>query len=56
MTSDRPYRKALPHEIALAELKRCAGRQFDPQVIEAFLACIDEYRAERREQGLFVVE
>jgi len=38
MTSDRPYRKALPHEIALAELERGAGKQFDPAVVEAFLA------------------
>jgi HD-GYP domain-containing protein (c-di-GMP phosphodiesterase class II) len=38
MTSDRPYRKALPHEIALAELERGAGKQFDPAVVEAFIA------------------
>lgn len=36
MTSDRPYRKALSHTKALAELKACAGRQFDPELIEAF--------------------
>ena len=38
MTSDRPYRKALPHEIALAELERGAGKQFDAAVVEAFIA------------------
>jgi putative nucleotidyltransferase with HDIG domain len=37
MTSDRPYRAALSSEIALAELRRGAGSQFDPQVVEAFL-------------------
>ena len=37
MTSDRPYRKALPREAALLELRRCTGTQFDPQVVEAFL-------------------
>jgi putative nucleotidyltransferase with HDIG domain len=37
MTSDRPYRKALPHDIAIDELRRCSGRQFDPRVVEAFL-------------------
>lgn len=37
MTSDRPYRKAMPAEVALTELKRCAGSQFDPNVVEAFL-------------------
>jgi HD-GYP domain-containing protein (c-di-GMP phosphodiesterase class II) len=37
MTSDRPYRKALPDEVALEELRNNAGRQFDPEVVEAFL-------------------
>ena len=36
MTSNRPYRKAMSHEIAIAELKRCAGTQFDPAVVESF--------------------
>ncbi len=37
MTSDRPYRKAMSFSEAIAELKRCAGTQFDPTVVEAFL-------------------
>jgi HD-GYP domain-containing protein (c-di-GMP phosphodiesterase class II) len=37
MTSDRTYRKALSHEVALTELCACAGSQFDPAVVEAFL-------------------
>ncbi|SMB97023.1 HDIG domain-containing protein [Thermanaeromonas toyohensis ToBE] len=37
MTSARPYRQAFTPEEAREELKRCAGRQFDPQVVEAFL-------------------
>jgi HD-GYP domain-containing protein (c-di-GMP phosphodiesterase class II) len=37
MTSDRPYRGALPREIAIDELRRCAGGQFDPRVVEALL-------------------
>ena len=45
MTSDRPYRKALSSEIALAELRRGAGRQFDPDLVEAFIAC---YRGDNR--------
>ncbi|MDT5061317.1 MAG: hypothetical protein QOH63_1776 [Acidobacteriota bacterium] len=37
MVSDRSYRKALGHEVAAAELRKCEGKQFDPRVIEAFL-------------------
>ncbi len=37
MTSHRAYRQALPLEQALAELRRCAGTQFDPAVVEVFL-------------------
>jgi HD-GYP domain-containing protein (c-di-GMP phosphodiesterase class II) len=36
MTTDRPYRRALSHEEALAELQRGAGTQFDPVVVAAF--------------------
>jgi HD-GYP domain-containing protein (c-di-GMP phosphodiesterase class II) len=37
MTSSRTYRKALPLEVALTELRRCSGTQFDPRLTEAFL-------------------
>ena len=37
MTSDRPYRRALTHEEALAEVERCAGTKFDPQIASVFL-------------------
>jgi HD domain/GAF domain len=37
MTSDRPYRKALGREVAVGELKKGAGTQFDPKVVETFL-------------------
>jgi HD-GYP domain-containing protein (c-di-GMP phosphodiesterase class II) len=36
ITSDRVYRVGRTYEAALAELERCAGRQFDPRVVEAF--------------------
>jgi HD-GYP domain-containing protein (c-di-GMP phosphodiesterase class II) len=37
MTSNRTYRKGLPLEVALAEIRRCAGTQFDPAMAEIFL-------------------
>jgi putative nucleotidyltransferase with HDIG domain len=37
MTHERPYRRSQSSEWARAELKRCAGAQFDPAVVEAFL-------------------
>jgi len=42
MTSDRPYRKALSRMAALDELQRCAGTQFDAELVEAFLEVVDE--------------
>ena len=36
MTSRRPYRQPMQVEQALTELKRCAGSQFDTDVVEAF--------------------
>jgi len=34
MTTDRPYRKALPVETVIAELQRCRGTQFDPAIVD----------------------
>ena len=39
MTTDRPYKQAVPIRDALAELRRCAGEQFDPKVVHAF--CVE---------------
>lgn len=39
MTSTRAYRKALPVADAITEVRRCAGTQFDPDIVPAFLAC-----------------
>ena len=36
MTSDRPYRKALDNLVSLTELEKAAGKQFDPEVVQAF--------------------
>jgi HD-GYP domain-containing protein (c-di-GMP phosphodiesterase class II) len=37
MTSDRPYRTALSPGKAIAELERCSGAQFDPEVVDVFV-------------------
>ena len=44
MTSTRAYRKALSHATAAAELKRCAGTQFDADIVDAFLTELDRRR------------
>jgi diguanylate cyclase (GGDEF)-like protein len=41
MTSDRLYRAALTFEEAVAEVERCSGTQFDPEVVAAFLTCVE---------------
>jgi putative nucleotidyltransferase with HDIG domain len=38
MTSTRTYRKAMPLEVTLADIRRCSGTQFDPALTEAFLS------------------
>ncbi|MDD5747849.1 MAG: GAF domain-containing protein [Actinomycetota bacterium] len=45
MTSDRPYRKALSKEEAVAEIKRNSGSQFDSKVAEAFLRLLEKAEA-----------
>jgi len=42
MTTDRPYRKAIGHRNALAELRQQAGTQFDARLVEALIACVGE--------------
>ena len=37
MTSTRSYRKALSHDIAIAEIQSCAGAQFDPAMVQKFI-------------------
>ncbi len=41
MTSNRPYRKAMPLDAAADELRRCAGTQFDPEVVTVFLEILN---------------
>ncbi|MFP5363620.1 MAG: HD domain-containing phosphohydrolase [Thermoleophilia bacterium] len=47
MTSDRPYRARMSHADAFAELTRCAGRQFDPDVTAALVAHFYNHRGRR---------
>ncbi len=51
MTSDRAYRRALPHQVAVDEIERCSGTQFDPEIAELFLGVIEDFRADARERG-----
>jgi diguanylate cyclase (GGDEF)-like protein len=49
MTSDRAYRDSIGHAAARAELRRCAGSQFDAAVVEAFLGCLERESERARE-------
>jgi diguanylate cyclase (GGDEF)-like protein/putative nucleotidyltransferase with HDIG domain len=42
MTNERPYSKAVSREEALAEIKRCAGGQFDPELAEKFIELLKD--------------
>lgn len=54
MVSDRVYRKGRTHDAAVQELRRCAGTQFDPNLVEHFIAKIGSTRAETT-TGAFAV-
>jgi response regulator RpfG family c-di-GMP phosphodiesterase len=56
MTSNRAYRRALKHEVAVEELKRCSRTQFDPEVVFAFLTAVEAYRRKRLASGKAVPE
>src|ERR1700722_7869928 len=56
MTSDRAYRRSLPHEVAVTEIERCAGSQFDPEVSDAFCTGLDDYREEQAAKGTKIPE
>ena len=42
MTTDRSYRKAMPLDVAIAELRRCSGTQFDPRVVTTLVAVLED--------------
>jgi putative nucleotidyltransferase with HDIG domain len=49
MLSDWPYRNALPMSHAYTEIRRCAGTQFDPKIVEVFLSIPENHWIELRE-------
>lgn len=42
MVHNRPYHQAMPEEDAIKELRRCAGTQFDPYIVEVFTKLLEE--------------
>ncbi|MBP2296656.1 DUF3369 domain-containing protein [Azospirillum rugosum] len=44
MTRERPYRRALDHDVAVAEVRRQSGTRFDPLVVEAFMDVAGDFR------------
>ena len=50
MRHDRPYRSALSFEETIAELKKQAGHQFDPQITESFIALLYELHEKQVEE------
>lgn len=53
MSEDRIYRKGLPDDIIYAELKRCSGSQFDPQLVKIFLQVHEQWRKQKNDQETF---
>jgi response regulator RpfG family c-di-GMP phosphodiesterase len=51
MTSDRAYRRAMPHSVTMTEIHSCAGSQFDPDVANEFSEAIEAHRRERGEKN-----
>ena len=49
MTSDRPYRKGLPVSVAMEEIERCGGSQFDPELSKAFVELCEELKLHEAE-------
>lgn len=50
MASDRCYRKRLPKEVIVSEFRRCAGTQFDPELVPYILDMIEDGTVERIEK------
>lgn len=48
MTADRPYRKAMNQEIAIEEIIRCSGSQFDPKIANIFINDVLKYNKHKK--------
>ena len=55
MTTDRPYRKALGWDIAISEIRKGIGTQFDPEMARAFLAAVSKRRPPGKSSPLQLV-
>lgn len=53
ITTARSYKKADPAAVAMDELKRCAGTQFDPEIVEAFSCAFKKGKLSKREYMSF---
>ena len=47
LIADRPYRRGMSREMAVEEIRRCSGSQFDPDVVRAFLQLAAESKVQR---------
>lgn len=50
MSEDRIYRKGLPDDVIYSELKRCAGTQFDPQLVKIFLSVHASWKKQKADE------
>lgn len=50
MSQNRSYRKGLPDEVIYAELKRCAGTQFDAQLVKVFIEAHQTWKSQESDQ------
>jgi len=55
ITSDRPYRRSQTFEAARKEIERCAGTQFDKEVVQAFLAVTVQELMDLRQRQDFTI-
>jgi hypothetical protein len=55
MTTDRPYRKAMTKDQALTEIRKNAGSQFDPEVVEIFLSVVQHEPSETTQKKSILI-